>query len=257
MSGYELSRAFWDFSFANPEKVKPIHISIYFFAIEHCNRLGWKEKFGLPTSMVLEAIGVKSYSVFKKGFDELVEYGFIEVVEYSKNQYSSNIIALKDSCKAHSKALDKAMSKHIAKHSQSTLQSNSSIDKPITLELNKPITEPTPIFEEAKIDFVSPYADVQRFVKPTLEQVKLKFAQLGRKEKTAIAFFNYYEGLGWQKGNSKIFNWGAFANNWEDRQEEKSNTTQNAETELQKRERLLKQQYERNANARQNTTTGN
>jgi len=138
INGYKLSRDFWDYAFENTGKIKPIHVSIYFFAIEHCNRLGWKKDFGLPTSMVLEAITVKSYSVYKSAFDDLVTFGFFEVVQYSKNQYSSNIIALKENCKANSKAnekanskaLDKAMSKHIAKQCQSTV----SIDKQLTLE---------------------------------------------------------------------------------------------------------------------------
>ena len=116
MDIFKLYRNFWDYAFANPEKIKPNHIAIYSFAIEHCNRLGWKEKFGLPASMVLEATGIKSYSVYKKTFDDLVEFGFIEVVQYSKNQYSSNIIALKENHKALDKALDKALTKHMRKH---------------------------------------------------------------------------------------------------------------------------------------------
>lgn len=141
MDGYSLSREFWDFAFENPEKVKPTHIAIYFFAVEHCNRLGWKVKFGLPTAMVLDAIGIKSYSVYKKCFDDLAEWQFFEVLEYSKNQYSANIIALKENCKAHSKAtnkaLDKAMVKHVSKQVKSTCQSNDSIDKHINLITNK------------------------------------------------------------------------------------------------------------------------
>jgi len=140
LTGYALSKFFWDFAFENTGKIKPIHIALYFFAIEHCNRLGWKKQFGLPTSMVLEAITVKSYSVYKSAFDDLVEYGFFEVVQYSKNQYSSNIIALKENSKANSKALSKALSKHASKQGQSTTQSTVSIDKPIT---NKPITSNT------------------------------------------------------------------------------------------------------------------
>jgi DNA gyrase inhibitor GyrI len=46
MNSYELSRNFYDWAFENPEKIKPNHAALYFFAIEHCNRLAWKEKFG-------------------------------------------------------------------------------------------------------------------------------------------------------------------------------------------------------------------
>jgi predicted transcriptional regulator len=133
LNQYELSRNFWDFAFENTGKIKPVHVAIYFFAMEHCNRLGWKKNFGLPTSMVLEAISVKSYSVYKKAFDDLIEFGFFEIIQYSRNQYSSNIIALKENYKANDKAnlkaLDKALIKHGTKQGESTVQSIDSINK--------------------------------------------------------------------------------------------------------------------------------
>lgn len=137
---FKLMRDFWDFAFENPELIKPNHCALYAFTVEHCNRLGWKLKFGLPASMVLDAIGLKSYSVYKKTFDELVNFGFIEVLEYSRNQHSSNIVALKENSKANYKAYSKAHSKAHSKANestlestfQSTLQSTVSIDKPIT-----------------------------------------------------------------------------------------------------------------------------
>ena len=139
MNGYELSRSWFDFSFDNPEKIKPIHSAIYFFAIEHCNRLGWKKKFGFPSQMVMDAIGVKNWRTYSKALNELVDFGFIQIIESSKNQYSSNIIAIvkntKAQSKAQSKALDKAMQKHSTKQGQSTV----SIDKPIKPNNNKPI----------------------------------------------------------------------------------------------------------------------
>jgi hypothetical protein len=121
MNGYDLSRNFCNWAFENPDKVKPIHYAIFYFAIEHCNRLGWKDKFGLPSQMVMEAIGVKNWRTYAAGLNELVEFGFIEMVEISKNQYSSNIIAIVKNTKAPTKALDKALSKHSTKHSQSTV----------------------------------------------------------------------------------------------------------------------------------------
>lgn len=138
LNSYKLSRFFWDFAFENPSKIKPIHCAIYFFSIEHCNRLGWKKEFGLPTSMVIEAIGVKSYSVYKTAFDDLVKYNFFDVIQYSKNQYSSNIIALKynskANAKAHTKALDKATQKQLQKQLQKQSNSIVSIGKQETIE---------------------------------------------------------------------------------------------------------------------------
>lgn len=69
---------------------------------------------------------------------------------------------------------------------------------------------------EQQIIFESPYANVERFVAPELEEVKMYFSQQGRKSETAERFFNHYSGLNWMKGNSRIFNWRSFALNWED-----------------------------------------
>lgn len=144
MNSYDLSRNFCNWAFENPERVKPIHYAIYFFSIEHCNRLGWKDKFGLPSQMVMEAIGVKNWRTYSAGLNDLVEFGFIEMIETSKNQYSSNIIAIVNFTKAPTKALDKALSKHSTKHSQSTV----SIDKQETINKEQ-VTIPS------KQDFVA------------------------------------------------------------------------------------------------------
>jgi len=128
-NGYELSRKWFDFCFENPEQIKPNHTALYFFCIEHCNRLGWKQKFGLPTTMAKEAIGIRSYNTYINTLNDLVDWGFIEMIEKSKNQYSSNIIALSNFNKALNKALDKALIKHTTKQRESTRQSIDSIDK--------------------------------------------------------------------------------------------------------------------------------
>ena len=129
MNSYELSRNWFNFCFDNPELIRPIHTAIYFFAIEHCNRLGWKVKFGFPSQMVMEAIGVKNWKTYSKALNEIVDFGFLKMIQISKNQYSSNIIAIVKNTKAPTKALDKALSKHSTKHSQSTV----SINKQVTI----------------------------------------------------------------------------------------------------------------------------
>lgn len=137
INGYQLSRAWFDFCFDNPEKINPAHTAIFFFAIEHCNRLGWKQKFGFPSQMTMDAIGIKKHHTYIKYFNDLVEWGFIELIEKSKNQYSSNIICLSFAKPKKGKALGKALAKHAAKHGQST----GCIDKPLNLRTNKPLTE--------------------------------------------------------------------------------------------------------------------
>ncbi len=130
MNSYELSRNWFNYCFDNPEKIKPSHTAVYFFAIEHCNRLGWKQKFGFPSQMVMEAVGIKNWRTYSKVLNELVDFGFIKMIEISKNQYSSNIIAIVKNTKAPTKALDKALQKHSTKQGQSTV----SIDKQLNKE---------------------------------------------------------------------------------------------------------------------------
>lgn len=128
MDIYSLSRNFWNFSFENPEKMKPIHSAIFFFAIEHSNRLWWKEKFWFPTTMVMDAIWVSNYSSYKKWLDELVDWGFIKMIQVSKNQYSANIISLIQFVWSTDKALDKALIKHGTKQHIKHQESIASID---------------------------------------------------------------------------------------------------------------------------------
>lgn len=137
MNGYDLSRNWFNWCFENPEKIKPIHSAIFFFAVEHCNRLGGKEKFGFPSQMTMEAIGVRKYQTYGKALSDLVDWGFITMIEKSKNQYSANIISITATDQngiARGKALDKATIKHGSKQGQSTGQGKDSIDKPLTKE---------------------------------------------------------------------------------------------------------------------------
>lgn len=154
INGYELSREWFNFCFLNPEIINSNHTALYFFCIEHCNRLGWKKKFGLPTTMAKEAIGIRSYNTYIKTLNDLIDFGVIKLIEKSKNQYSSNIIALSKFDKAHDNALDKALIKHYAKQSESTIQSIDSIVKQVTKNkiTIKPITKADKLL---LIDFIN------------------------------------------------------------------------------------------------------
>ncbi|MDA1120892.1 MAG: hypothetical protein O2887_10460 [Bacteroidetes bacterium] len=138
MKGYELSRNFWNWAFDNPELITPSHAAIYFFAIEHCNRLGGKEKFGFPSQMTMDAIGIKKHQTYINYFNDLVDLGFFKLIQKSKNQYSANIISLVYALPEKDRALDKAFINHAAKQTQtngqSTWQSKDSIVKQINNE---------------------------------------------------------------------------------------------------------------------------
>ena len=185
LTGYELSRQWFDFAFSNPELISPSHAAVYFCAAEHQNRLGGKYKFGFPTTMVMEAIGIKSYNTYIKVFNDLVKWGFFDLIEKSRNQYSANIIALSKNDKALNKALDKAFIKHASKQSESTYQSNDSITKQVNKEqINKGI----PTFIEFR-----DYA-LQNKPLANIKDLKLKY--------------DSWVANGWKDGNNKkIVNW--------------------------------------------------
>tara|TARA_R100000935_G_scaffold10692_1_gene21370 strand:- start:32636 stop:33439 length:804 start_codon:yes stop_codon:yes gene_type:complete len=131
MTGYEYSRTWFDFSFENTHKIKPNHTAIYFFAIERCNRLGWKEEFGFPTDLAMEALGIKNYKTYIRALQDLVDWGFIKWIQKSKNQYTANIIALAKNNNAATQALDKAMSIRHPKPVGANYQGIASIDKQV------------------------------------------------------------------------------------------------------------------------------
>lgn len=123
MNGYELSRSFFDWAFENPDVNTPTHTATYMWIIDKWNRSGQVKKLVLPSSESMAAIGVKSYTTYIKVLHDLIDFGFIEMVQKSKNQYTANIIALSKFDKALDKALDKAMIKHTPKQIESTIQS--------------------------------------------------------------------------------------------------------------------------------------
>jgi len=188
-TGYELSKQWFDFAFENPEKIRPVHTAIYFFAIEHYNRLGWKKKFGFPSQMVMEAIGVKNWRTYISAFSDLVEWGFFELIEKSRNQYSSNVIAIVKNTEAHTKALSKALQKHSQKQSNSTV----SIDKQRTKN------------KEPKNG---------RFTPPSQEDVFLYMQDRGGSGAEAEKFYDFYQSKNWYVGKNKMKDWNAAVRNW-------------------------------------------
>jgi len=197
MTGYDLSRQWWDFAFANPEKVKPIHSALYFFAIENCNRMGWAEKFRLPSEMAMSAIGVHSYKTYIAALNDLCEWGFLTMVQKSTNQYSANIVALVNFTEAQGKApikaLDKALLKHIPKQVQSTDQSIASINKQETINDKQQTTK----------------------ARPTIEEVEFYATQRGSQKQLAINFFNGMTANGWKVGKNPCKDWKAAFRTWE------------------------------------------
>jgi uncharacterized phage protein (TIGR02220 family) len=83
--------------------------------------------------MACDAVGIKKPQTFIKYFNDLEDWGFIKVVERSKNQYSANIISLISATPKKGEAMDKAMVKHAASKGQSNSPINKQVNN-ITIE---------------------------------------------------------------------------------------------------------------------------
>lgn len=154
ITGYSLSRNWFNFSHENTLKVRPIHTAVYTWAIEKCNRLGWKQHFGFPTSEAMEVLGIRNKNTYLKALNDLVDWGFIEMVEESKNQWTSCIIAISKNDTAHGTALDTALIQHDTQQSNGTGygigSSTDTIYKPLNHETSKPKT--TPLLKRKIVD---------------------------------------------------------------------------------------------------------
>lgn len=93
-TGYSLTRDWFNFAASNYGKVSPTDGILFLYIVELCNRVGWKPVFGLPTDRTMQAIGVKNWRTYKKSIDNLVQWGFIEVVEKAVNQETATRVAI-------------------------------------------------------------------------------------------------------------------------------------------------------------------
>lgn len=137
-SGYSLSRAWFDFAFENQE-CKCTHTALYLWIVELNNRLGWKEKFGLPTSVTMEGLSIGNRGTYKNALDDLERWGFIKVLQKAKNSSTSCIIEV---CQfkneqALIQALDQAMTRQSTGIASSTVPIDKQVNKKTIKQSNK------------------------------------------------------------------------------------------------------------------------
>jgi len=128
---FDYTRSWWEFAFDHGD-VKPLHHAIYFYSLQLNNMLGWKKEFGFPTSQAMEATGIRSYNTYIRAFRDLVDWGVIDLIEKSENQWKANVIALSKIDKSLYKSLDKSVLNHMSNQERNTVQNSDSINKPKT-----------------------------------------------------------------------------------------------------------------------------
>jgi hypothetical protein len=146
MNTFNLSRNFFNWCFENPGKINPNHVAIYFFCVDLNNKLGWKEEFGLASYHCMEAIGINKHQTFIKYLNDLIDYGFIKLVQKAKNQYVSNIISLQSAMPKNGKALDRANMRHEVRHDDKHALGRVAIDKQVNKQTIKQINNDFEVF---------------------------------------------------------------------------------------------------------------
>jgi hypothetical protein len=111
MNGYQLTDAWFEFRFQHPDKVSHSHTELYFYLVYHWNKLSQKEKFGLPSSVTMEATGIRNYKTYRKCIKDLAEFGFIRLVSEAINQHQAMVVAWGKNTKADTEALTEALTK--------------------------------------------------------------------------------------------------------------------------------------------------
>lgn len=87
MNGYQLTRQWFSFRFENSHKVTAAHSEFYFYLLDRWNRFGQKEVFSCPRILTMEVLGIGSHNTYKKIYQDLIAFGFIEEVSKACNRY--------------------------------------------------------------------------------------------------------------------------------------------------------------------------
>jgi hypothetical protein len=120
MKGYDFSKKYFAFALEHTGVCKPVHCALYHAILERANILHWPENFGLPTDVTMDMVGVLSYKTYGIALGELEDFGLINIITRSKNQYTANVIALVKNTKAYTKATTEPKGKCLGKKYQLT-----------------------------------------------------------------------------------------------------------------------------------------
>lgn len=251
-TGYDLSRQWWTFAADNRGKVKATHSAAYYYIVEVWNLLGQPVEFGLPKMQAANVLGL-NIKTFSNAFNELIDWGFIEVKIQSPNQFIATTISLSAvveftnaTTKAHTNAILTQQPQHDYSTNHSTGDSTGHLIKPITnnhkpinnkeSEINSPPPNDEffndPLEDDLGKEKKVPPKKRKIFIPPDLEMVTTQFQLLkgrewdvGKCNYEAKTFISFYESKGWMVGKNKMVNWKAAVSGWINRSSEPVNKT--------------------------------
>jgi hypothetical protein len=90
MNGYQLTRQWFSFRFENSHKVSAAHTEFYFYLLDRWNRFGQKDVFSCPRILTMEVLGIGSQNTYKRIYQDLIAFGFLEEVSKACNRYKES-----------------------------------------------------------------------------------------------------------------------------------------------------------------------
>lgn len=144
MNVFQLTKEWFSFFRENLDRVNSNHTAMYFYIIELFNQNDWIPVLGLPTDYTMASLNIRSYKTYKKILNDLVDFGKLEMIEKSKNQFTSNKIALVKNTKASTKA----NTKRLKSDDQSDYKSDCTISKLLNKETIKLLNNNTELVND-------------------------------------------------------------------------------------------------------------
>lgn len=160
MNGYLLTKMWFSFVRNNLDKANCNHTAMYLYIVELFNQNQWVEVLGLPTDYTMASLNIRSYKTYRNILDDLISFKVIILVEKSKNQFTSNKIALVK----NTKATTKAITLQVESNYQSDVQSDSTIIKLINKETIKLINKNATLVN----------SNLKKWIESETKQVKVK-----------------------------------------------------------------------------------
>jgi hypothetical protein len=127
---FEYFAFYWNWADTNSDKHSPTLAGMYFYLLRLANDLHWKETFTITSTQIMNCVGIGNYKTYKKHLDQLVEFGLVEMIKPSSNQYTANVIGLVKNTKANTKAVPKQVPKQYqsTSHIHKTIKDSKDIE---------------------------------------------------------------------------------------------------------------------------------
>lgn len=176
MTGYELSRKWFDWAWNNPDLNSTTMCALFMWLIEKWNRCGQPEKLSITASESMYVLNIKSRNTYSQAFALLVEHGFIKIVVKSSNQHSCTVISLAQNLSKHKDskrtALDQALIQQRGKQEDSTDTINKQVNNDISSRKLKFSSDLKPFLEKYGKEMLNAF--YKYWTEPNTSKTKLR-----------------------------------------------------------------------------------